>query len=76
MADVLIFSIGSLPLTLLLGLVMLVVGLSGLSVGVRRLHDSDKSGWMLLLGLIPFIGGIIVLVLLLLPSTPGPNRFG
>jgi uncharacterized membrane protein YhaH (DUF805 family) len=55
---------------------MFVVGLSGLSVGIRRLHDSDKSGWMVLLGLIPFIGAIIVIVLLVMPSTPGPNRFG
>lgn len=75
-ADILIFAIGSLPLTLLIMLVMIAVGLSGLSVGVRRLHDSDKSGWLLLLGLIPFIGGIIVLVLLVLPGTPAPNRFG
>ena len=68
--------IGSFPLTMLVLLVMFVVGLSGLSVAVRRLHDTDKSGWMLLLGLIPFIGGIIVLVLMLLPGTPGQNRFG
>lgn len=57
-------------------LAMVVVGLSGLSLAVRRLHDSDKSGWMLLLGLIPFVGGIVVLILTLLPGTPGPNRFG
>ena len=69
-------AIGSLPLTMLFLLVMAVVGLSGLSVAVRRLHDTDKSGWMLLLGLIPFIGGIIVLVLMVLPGTPGQNRFG
>jgi uncharacterized membrane protein YhaH (DUF805 family) len=75
-ADILIFAIGSLPLTLLISLVMIAVGLSGLSVAVRRLHDTDKSGWLLLLGLIPFIGGIIVLVLLVLPGTPAPNRFG
>ena len=75
-ADILIFAIGSLPLTLLIALVMIAVGLSGLSVAVRRLHDTDKSGWLLLLGLIPFIGGIIVLVLLVLPGTPAPNRFG
>jgi uncharacterized membrane protein YhaH (DUF805 family) len=74
--DILIIAIGSLPLTLLIGLVMFVVGLSGLSVGVRRLHDTDKSGWLLLLGLIPFIGGIIVIVLLVLPGTPAQNRFG
>ncbi len=55
---------------------MIAVGLSGLSVAVRRMHDTDKSGWLLLLGLIPFVGGIIVLVLLVLPGTPAPNRFG
>ena len=69
-------AIGSFPLTMLILLVAFVVGLSGLSVAVRRMHDTDKSGWMLLLGLIPFIGGIIVLVLLVLPGTPGQNRFG
>jgi uncharacterized membrane protein YhaH (DUF805 family) len=73
-----IFSIavGSLALTLLIGLVMFVIGLSGLSVAARRLHDSDKSAWLLLLGFIPFLGGIAVLVLLLLPSTPSQNQFG
>ena len=74
--EILVISIGSLPLTLLVALVMIAVGLSGLSVAVRRMHDTDKSGWLLLLGLIPFIGGIIVLVLLVLPGTPAPNRFG
>jgi uncharacterized membrane protein YhaH (DUF805 family) len=68
--------VGSSALTLLIGLVILVVGLSGLSVAVRRMHDQDKSGWMLLLGLIPFIGGIIVLIFMCLPGTPGQNRFG
>jgi uncharacterized membrane protein YhaH (DUF805 family) len=73
-----IFSVatGSFPLTMLIILVMFVAGLSALSVAVRRLHDTDKSGWMLLLGLIPFLGGIIVLVLMLLPGTPNQNRFG
>ena len=45
-------------------------------VAIRRLHDSDKSGWVLLLGFIPFVGGIILLVLMVLPGTPGPNKFG
>lgn len=43
---------------------------------VRRFHDQDRSGWFVLLGLIPFVGGIIVLVFTLLSGTPGPNRFG
>jgi uncharacterized membrane protein YhaH (DUF805 family) len=69
-------AIGSAALSILIILVMLVVGLSALSVAVRRLHDTDKSGWMLLLGLIPIVGGIILLVLMLLPGTPNQNRFG
>ena len=69
-------AIGSVALSLLIDLAAFVLGLSALSVAVRRMHDTDKSGWMLLLGLIPFIGGIIVLVLLLLPGTPSQNRFG
>ena len=68
--------IGVLAITLLFDLVSIVIGLSGLSVAVRRLHDSDKTGWLLLLGIIPIIGTIAVIVLLVLPSTPGPNRFG
>lgn len=77
--DVVLFifsiAIGSVALSLLVGLVLFVAGLSALSVGARRLHDTDKSGWLLLLGLIPF-GGLIVLVLLVLPGTPSQNRFG
>ena len=78
--DVVLFifsiAIGSVALSLLVDLVLFVVGLSALSVGARRLHDTDKSGWLLLLGLIPFVGGLIVLVLLVLPGTPSQNRFG
>ena len=68
--------IGVLGLTLLLDVVSFVIGLTGLSVGVRRLHDSDKTGWLLLLSFIPILGWIAVIVLLVLPATPGPNRFG
>jgi uncharacterized membrane protein YhaH (DUF805 family) len=68
--------IGSSALSLLISLVLIVVGLSGLSVGVRRLHDTDKSGWWLLIGLIPIIGTIIVIVFLCQSGTPGQNRFG
>ena len=67
---------GSTAFLLLVYIVLLVAGLTGLSLAVRRLHDSGKSGWLLLLGFIPFVGGIIVLVLMCLPGTPGPNRFG
>lgn len=46
-----------------------------ISLQVRRLHDSDRSGFWYFLALIPLIGGIAVLVLDLLPGTPGPNKY-
>jgi uncharacterized membrane protein YhaH (DUF805 family) len=70
------FAIGSLAVTLLVGLIMAAIGLAGLSLAVRRLHDTDKSGWLLLLDLIPFVGAIIVLILMVMPGTPNQNRFG
>ena len=48
----------------------------GIAVSVRRLHDLDKSGWFLLIALIPIAGAIIVLVWMCQAGTPGPNRFG
>jgi uncharacterized membrane protein YhaH (DUF805 family) len=69
-------AIGSVALSLLVDLAAFVVGLSALSAAVRRMHDTDKSGWMLLLGLIPFVGWIVVLIFALLPGTPNQNRFG
>ena len=64
---------GILPFTWLAALAMF---LPILAVAVRRLHDQDHSGWMVLIYLIPLIGPIIVLVLMCLQGTPGPNRFG
>lgn len=47
-----------------------------IAVQVRRFHDQDRSGWMVLIGFIPYIGGLIVLVFMCLAGTRGPNRFG
>lgn len=58
------------------GIYCLAVFLPSLGVAIRRLHDTDRSGWWILVGLIPFIGGIILLVFMVLDSTPGTNRFG
>jgi uncharacterized membrane protein YhaH (DUF805 family) len=66
---------GSSALTLLVGLILFVVVLSGLSLAVRRLHDTDKSGWWLLLSL-TIIGSLVVLFFVVQPGTPGQNRFG
>jgi uncharacterized membrane protein YhaH (DUF805 family) len=47
-----------------------------LAVAVRRLHDTDRSGWWILIALIPLIGAIVLLVFLVQDGRPGPNRFG
>ena len=47
-----------------------------LAVAIRRLHDTDKSGWLVLLGLIPLVGFIILLVFYIQEGTPGPNQYG
>jgi len=59
-------------LTLLFALAMFV---PGLAVSVRRLHDVDRSGWTLLLALIPFVN-LYLLYLYVQPGTAGDNRYG
>lgn len=54
----------------------LVVLIPGIAVSVRRLHDTDRSGWWLLIAFLPLIGAIWLLVLMVLEGTPGENRFG
>jgi uncharacterized membrane protein YhaH (DUF805 family) len=50
--------------------------LPSLAVGFRRLHDTNRSGWWLLLDLIPVIGAIVLLVFFCTDSNPGDNRYG
>jgi uncharacterized membrane protein YhaH (DUF805 family) len=54
----------------------LAVLVPSIAVGVRRLHDTDKSGWWILIGLIPLVGFIVLLVLFVMEGTPGSNRYG
>ena len=54
----------------------LAVLLPGLAAAVRRLHDIGKSGWMILISIVPLIGWIWILVLLVLDSNPGDNKYG
>jgi uncharacterized membrane protein YhaH (DUF805 family) len=54
----------------------LVTFLPSLAMGVRRLHDTDRSGWWWLLSLIPLIGIIVLIVFWCSEGTRGPNRFG
>ena len=54
----------------------LAVLLPELAVFVRRLHDTGRSGWWLLLGLLPVLGAIVLLVFAFQDSQPGENLFG
>ena len=85
-----LFVLFSMVIAMVLGVVDYVLGTPGIiglifalailipsiAVGVRRLHDTDRSGWWLLIAFIPIIGTIALLVFLLLDSNSGENRFG
>ena len=71
-ATIIDVAIGSRIVSLITTLALL---LPGLAVGIRRLHDIGRSGWWILIALVPFIGAIVLLVFALQPSD-GPNRFG
>ena len=62
------------------GILVLILGLGllvpSIAVTIRRLHDTDRSGWWMLLAFIPIIGAIWLFVLMILGGTRGPNRFG
>ncbi len=60
-------------LGIIYGLAVLV---PGIAVGVRRMHDTDRTGWWLLIGFVPVIGAIVVIVFLAQASTPGDNQYG
>ena len=58
------------------GLYSLAVLIPGLAVAVRRLHDTNRSGWWLLINLVPFVGPIIAIIFLVQNSDTGSNRYG
>jgi uncharacterized membrane protein YhaH (DUF805 family) len=63
-------------LGILSGIYSLAVLLPGLAVLIRRLHDTDHSGWWIFISLIPIIGSFILLYFLVKDSTPGANQYG
>lgn len=58
------------------GLFVLATFVPSLAVMVRRLHDTDRSGWWVLINLVPLVGAVVLLVFTVLDSQPGANRFG
>jgi uncharacterized membrane protein YhaH (DUF805 family) len=61
---------------MLTGIYALAVLLPGVAVAVRRLHDTDRSGWWLLIALVPLIGGLVLLVFMVQDGKPGDNYYG
>ncbi|MFV2010783.1 MULTISPECIES: DUF805 domain-containing protein [Micromonosporaceae] len=55
---------------------LLALALPSLAVAVRRLHDTERSGWWVLISPIPLIGPLVMLIFTVQDGTPGPNRFG
>ncbi|HEY7811284.1 MAG TPA: DUF805 domain-containing protein [Allosphingosinicella sp.] len=60
----------------LLILAILLFFIPSLAVSVRRLHDSGKTGWLVLLNFLPYVGWLIVLILMCLPGDQGKNGYG
>lgn len=61
---------------LLGGILTLALLIPSIAVGVRRLHDTGRSGWWLLIVLVPLVGAIILLVFTVQDSAPGENAYG
>jgi uncharacterized membrane protein YhaH (DUF805 family) len=58
------------------GLYSLAMLVPSLAVSSRRLHDTGRSAWWLLLGLVPVVGWIVLLVFFVTDTTPGDNKYG
>ena len=61
---------------LLSSIFSLAILIPSIAVTVRRLHDIDRSGWWLLIALVPLVGWIVLLVFSVQEGTPGSNRYG
>ncbi len=70
-------AVNSSFLWVLVSLLMIVLIWPGLAISIKRWHDRGKSGWWILIGLIPLVGPIWALIETgFLPGTPGPNQYG
>ena len=64
------------PISYIFLVITILTLIPAISAGVRRLHDTNKSGFYLLLGFIPFIGGLILLFFLITDGSKGKNKYG
>jgi len=68
--------VGGQDVGILAPLFSLAILLPSLAVGARRLHDTDRSGWWLLIALIPILGFLVLLYFFVQRGTAGPNQHG
>jgi uncharacterized membrane protein YhaH (DUF805 family) len=66
---------GAIPLIILMIIFYLAIIVPNLALTVRRLHDAGYSGWLVLLGLVPYLGGLILLIFAVLPSSPAGVKY-
>lgn len=71
-----IIGVGIFDTAVLSYLVSIALILPNLSVAIRRLHDTGRTGWWVLIGLIPLIGAIVLLIFFLEQGDPGENEYG
>ncbi|SHJ48847.1 Uncharacterized membrane protein YhaH, DUF805 family [Dethiosulfatibacter aminovorans DSM 17477] len=74
--DIIIDSVSNLGVLLVLLVLAIIIAIFELSICVRRLHDIEKSGWYVLLQVIPIVNVILALVLIFMKGTDGPNEYG
>lgn len=74
--DFSVLGAGESGISVLSSLWSLATLLPGLAVSVRRLHDTDRSGWWILIAFIPIIGFLVLLYFYVQKGTEGQNRFG
>ncbi|WP_417389077.1 DUF805 domain-containing protein [Gimesia sp.] len=67
---------GGLITVSLSGLYSLFIFIPSIAVTVRRLHDTNRTGWWILISLIPFFGAIILFIFMILDSDPNANAYG
>jgi uncharacterized membrane protein YhaH (DUF805 family) len=65
----------SVAVALIVSFPLLYLELVALALCVRRLHDTDRSGWWILIVLLPYVGAIVLLIFTLLKGSSGPNRY-
>lgn len=84
------FVLFNVIITIVLGLIDRLLGISGvlsgiyglavlvpgIAVSIRRLHDTNRSGWWLLISLVPAIGTIVLIVFMVQDSQPETNQYG